>query len=416
MQERFLLTCMLVFASLSFVSAQDYPTCDGQRYRQDVFDDVDVTTGIQFGSNTTIAGNSQDLFMDIYEPAGDVAEFRPTVVMAFGGAVVAGEREDLDGLCRTLARKGYVAATIDYRLFDAGLPLDSNQMHDVVIKAIGDMKAAIRYLREDAATANTFRVDTNFIFAGGVSAGAITAAHVAHMDESDDIPGYLQNIIANNGGIEGNSSTNYQYSSHVAGLVNYSGALKDASFLDADDPPQLSVHDEGDGIVVYGNGLVFAGPIVVVYLEGSFSMDQQAAAVGVESRLITYPGGGHVSYFTNNADQYEAEVEAATADFLADQICGDLSNASDNRQQVAVSAFPNPLPKNQPLQLMVEGYNGDMQLQVFSMSGALMGQHVVNGGTMSVVNLPPLQAGVYVMELRSAGNETVPVRHRIVVQ
>ena len=416
MQARLLRTGILVLLSTVFLTAQDYESCDGERYRQDVFDAVTVTTAIPFGANTTIGGNEQDLFMDVYEPEGDAAEVRPAVVMAFGGAFVAGEREDLDELCRTLARKGYVAATIDYRLFDLGLPLDSNQMHDVVVKAIGDMKAAIRYLRQDAATSNAFRVDTNLIFAGGISAGAITAAHVAHLDEADEIPNYLQNIIANNGGYEGDSSENYQYSSAVAGLVNYSGALKDASFIDADDPPQLSVHDEGDGVVVYGNGLVFAGPIVLIYLEGSFSMDQQAAAVGVESRLITYPGNGHVSYFTNNADQYQAEVEAATATFLADQICGEISGTTYRKAAFAVRAFPNPLPRHQPLRLMVDGHSGPMQLEVFGINGVSVARQAIDGGSMESIHLPPLSAGVYILELRASGHKAAPVRHRIVIQ
>lgn len=416
MQKRLLLTWMLVLTGFTLLFSQDYSSCDGERYRQDVFDGVTVTTEVQFGSNTTIAGNSQDLFMDVYEPEGDTASVRPTVVMAFGGAFVFGQREDLDGLCRALARKGYVAVTIDYRLFDAGIPVDSNQMHDVVVKAIGDMKAAIRYLRQDAATSNQFRVDTNLIYAGGISAGAITAAHVAHLDESDDIPDYLQNIIANNGGIEGNSSDNYQYSSSVAGLVNYSGALKDASFIDANDPPQLSVHDEGDAVVVYENGLVFAGPIVLLYLEGSFSMHQQAEALGVESRLITYPGNGHVSYFGSNADQYEAEVEDATATFLADQICGELSDAESIQPAFTVRAFPNPLPAQQPLHLMVEGYAGPMQVRVFSMNGVPVAQQVIGGGATERIDLPALPAGVYVVELCSSNRSGAPVRHRIVIR
>lgn len=416
MKDKFLLTCALILASMVFIYAQEeYSSCDGERYRVDVFDAVDETTAIQFGSNTTIGGNTQDLFMDVYEPAGDTAQVRPAIVLAFGGAFVAGQREDLEDLCRTLARKGYVAATIDYRLFDLVLPLDSNQMHDVVVKAIGDMKAAIRYLRQDAATSNQFRVDTNLIFAGGISAGAITAAHVAHLDASDETPNYLQNIIANNGGLEGNSSDNYQYSSAVAGLVNYSGALKDASFIDENDPPQFSVHDEGDGIVVYGNGLVFAGPIVLVYLEGSFSMDQQAQAVGVESRLITYPGSGHVSYFTNNANQYQPEVETRTTTFLADQICGEISNTVAFESAPSVRVFPNPLPQGQPVQLMLSGFEGPVQLKVHTITGAPIAQQVIGGSGNFSFPLPALPPGIYVLELRATGNQAPPVLRKVVI-
>lgn len=36
-------------------------------------------------------------------------------------------------------------------------------MTDVVIKAVGDMKAAVRFLRQDAATVNNYRIDTNLL-------------------------------------------------------------------------------------------------------------------------------------------------------------------------------------------------------------------------------------------------------------
>lgn len=397
--KNFTLMCLALCSAAAIAFAQDpHPSCEGDRYRADIFDDVVVTTNIQFGENTTIAGNTQALFMDVYEPAGDEAESRPAVVMAFGGAFVAGERQDLDDLCRSLARKGYVAATIDYRLFDFLLPLDSNQMHDVVVKAIGDMKASIRYLRQDAATDNLFRIDTSLIFAGGISAGAITAAHVAHLDAEDDIPGYLANIIENNGGMEGNSSDNYQYSSAVAGLVNYSGALKLSAFIDENDPPQFSVHDEGDGIVVYNKGLVSAGPIVFVYLEGSLAMHNRALEAGVSSELMTIPGGGHVSYFTNNAAQYEAEVEERTAHFLANQVCGLVNGLAEAASPFPGKAFPNPAISGSGLHAILPPSAGEGQLVLRNIQGQPLFQVAARGGQAIELPAQTLPAGMYLLE------------------
>lgn len=415
MQKRSLLLWLFI-GSLLPLAGQDHPSCEGLRYRADVFTDVEVTTGVVFGANSTIGGNAGDLLMDVYEPAGDDAETRPAVVLAFGGGFVAGVRQDLDGICRSLARKGYVAVTIDYRLFDLFIPVDSNQIHDVVVKAIGDMKAAIRYLRQDADTENQFRIDAELIFAGGISAGAIVASHVAHLDEGDEIPNYLVNIINNNGGLEGNSSDNFEYSSSVAGLVNYSGALKSAAFVDAGSPPQFSVHDEGDGVVVYANGLVTAGPIVFVYLEGSSSMHQQALEVGVSSELITVPGNGHVSYFFSNAGQYEDEVESRTAEFLAQLVCGELSNTDDPlSNSFALRAYPNPVAGDADLQLELPSEAGRFSLKLSAPDGRVVLQKEGLNGPAASLSLPALPAGLYFLSVQLDDAASSTVHRRILV-
>lgn len=53
----------------------------------------------------------------------------------------------------------YVAASIQYRLFPLftlGFP-DSIKIFNTAVKAVGDMKAAVRHFRDDAATVNQFR-------------------------------------------------------------------------------------------------------------------------------------------------------------------------------------------------------------------------------------------------------------------
>ena len=125
-------------------------------------------------------------------------EKRPTIIMAVWGSFIAGYRENLAAICESYAKKGYVAVTIDYRLFDGPIfPVPSASiMKDVVVKAIGDYRAAIRFMKEDAATTNTFRVDANYIMVGGISAGALAASHAAVLDESDPIPDDLLEIIS----------------------------------------------------------------------------------------------------------------------------------------------------------------------------------------------------------------------------
>ena len=78
-------------------------------------------------------------------------------------------------LCVSLLRKrGYVTASIQYRLTSIWNLTDSMHMLQTVMNGISDAKAAIRYFRKDAATnGNVFGIDPNQIYIGGYSAGAI---------------------------------------------------------------------------------------------------------------------------------------------------------------------------------------------------------------------------------------------------
>ena len=62
---------------------------------------------------------------------------RPTVLCIHGGGFRAGKRESYDALCLKLAERGYVAATITYRLAP---------QHKFPA-AVHDTKAAVRWLR-----------------------------------------------------------------------------------------------------------------------------------------------------------------------------------------------------------------------------------------------------------------------------
>ncbi len=321
--------------------------CDGQRYLEFVFSQVDTTKAVQFGSNTTIGGANKDLFMDIYEPVGDTLSHRPVIIWAFGGSFISGDRNQLSDLCHRFARMGYVAVAIDYRTYDGPFfPLpDSLAFLNVATQAISDMKASIRKLREDADNGNLYRIDSDKIIGGGVSAGAITALHTAVVDSTDNIPQYILNAIQANGGWEGNSSSNTQYSSELAAVVNYSGALCRANFIDANDPPIFSVHDDGDNIVPYGSGfgafdLGFM-QINIIYLEGSSLVNQRASDEGVTHDLITRVGSnGHVSYLASNP--WQDSVINATAAFLEEKVICSPMLTTAHIATPQTTAFPNP--------------------------------------------------------------------------
>jgi hypothetical protein len=194
-------------------------SCNMGRYLSFVFPNVTTTTV------TYTTANSTNLQMDVYQPSGDTLLQRPVIVFAHGGSFIGGSRTNdnvVVDLCTNFAKRGYVCASIDYRLGNAFQMLDSLQALDVMIKAISDAKSAVRYFRKDAATTNTFKVNPNLIYGGGNSSGAVIFMHIGYIDSLNECPLYLKNIFNNNGGFDGNSG-NTGYSSNINAVINLAG-------------------------------------------------------------------------------------------------------------------------------------------------------------------------------------------------
>ena len=308
---------------LSFQSLMaQYPSCDGNRYKNIAFTAVDSSIGVQYGQNTTMNNVQQDLFMDVYEPAGDTATKRPLILYIHGGGFYQGSRQEGIGLCMLFAYKGFVTATIDYRLIDVPLT-DSLVVAEGMIQAISDAKAAIRYFVEDAAGNNLLKVDTNLIFVAGGSAGGITANQIAYLDAGDAIPAYFQNLLNNNGGFTGNSSSNTNHSTPVKAVINYSGGLWRKEWISASEPALFSVHETGDTLVPCLNGTsdAFQFP---VYFDGSCLMHQEADAKGIHNELYSINSNGHGNYFSTPL--VIDTVLKKTSAFLYNIICNHSPN------------------------------------------------------------------------------------------
>ena len=174
---------LLIFISFLLFSITFSQTeCTDNRYLEENFD-VNVQYNIEYGENTNenFFGSEyvQTLYMDIYEPAGDELLNRPLIIFMFGGAFVTGSKNsgDIVNLCVNYASRGYVAVAIDYRLTTSLLLDQSDEnAYEAVIKAIHDLKASVRFFRMDDELYDNYRVDSDRIYAGGVSAGAIATA------------------------------------------------------------------------------------------------------------------------------------------------------------------------------------------------------------------------------------------------
>ena len=147
------------------------PRADGRTsIPQATLDSLDVkrdVTYARYGKRT--------LEMDIYRPKGAWGEL-PAVVCIHGGGWSKGNRANHEKVAQALAARGYVAATISYRLSgEAPFPA-----------AIHDCKAAVRFLR---ANAKKFGIDTANIGAIGLSAGGHLTALLATSNGVKELEG-----------------------------------------------------------------------------------------------------------------------------------------------------------------------------------------------------------------------------------
>lgn len=271
------------------------PPPTGTRYVDRVFTGFVETQAVQFGAGER-EQTVEPLFMDIYTPADDAETDRPVVLLAFGGAFVSGMRSDLRDLAIDFALRGYVAATVDYRLLQTQ-PADADAATIAILQPIHDLKAAVRFFREDAATADTYGTDGENVFAAGVSAGAVLALTAGVLDDADTLTPGVEAWLATKGGLDGNSSANSgQFSSEVQGVLSVSGAIGDLSWVDEKMAPFYAAHEEFDSVVPCGMGTGDLGGFPIVGF-GSCDVVPAADAAGVQNEFFFVAGATtHVGY------------------------------------------------------------------------------------------------------------------------
>lgn len=393
MRRIFTMLAFGLFASPFSMAQED---CDGTRYRTyDLFSGVDVTTGITYGANTAVSGGNQVLRLDVYRPQGDTRTDRPVIVVAFGGSFIGGQRSDVAFLCNIFARMGYVAVAPDYRV---GL-FFPNQVTTTlaVMRAMHDIKAAVRFMKKTAVEGgNPYGIDCGRIVVGGISAGAIGSIHAAYMDQLSEIPAYMANDTAGLGGVEGNSGTP-NYPSDPLGVLNFSGAIGDSTWITPGSVPLVSVHEENDGVVPYYTTEVSVSNIPTgLTASGSGDMHIRAQNVGVEHSLKTYFGvNAHVGYLS----PIDTEALDFVTEFLADLVCGGSSNScnaagvgiAESRAPRMLEVYPNPTVNDLRFIAPSQGV-----VEVIDMTGRMLVSRAVTSGQQQL-DVSSLPQGTFIL-------------------
>lgn len=325
-----LFTLLLGFFTIHSSIAQ----CNG-RYESEIFSNVNITTKTYSLPN--------NLEVDIYTPDGDTETDRPLVILAHGGSFVSGEKTNpiVVELANSLAKRGYVAASISYRIMSFLSITDPSQYVDGVVKGLGDGRAAIRYFYKDAQNGNTYNIDTNQIYFCGNSAGGVIGLHAGFFDNSDSPgPEFLTALNAN-GGIEGNSG-NPGYSSKLAGVISLAGGLADVNFIQPSDTDKLLVtcHGDLDNVVPYTCGTPL-GQSTLPELCGGGSINSHVSGWNSDQfSTLVFPGEEHCPWNSNST------IKTETFNFVFEKLyrflpCSWPVGINENTN-LQIEIFPNP--------------------------------------------------------------------------
>lgn len=391
---------LILILVLSFVNVfSQNQNCNGTRYYADVFSNYKVTYNVVYGENTTVRGLPFELKMDVYEPKNDPAPSRPAVIVIHGGGFTQGAKDDIKpvALCESFAKKGYVAISISYRTYDLYPVIpDSTSFADAVVKAASDLKAAVRFLREDAATINRFKIDPDYIFAGGGSAGGSTAMHAAYLDDVNEAPAYIKQLITSNGGLRGNSSDNFEYSDAIQGVFSASGGMLKPNFIDSNDPPIMCIHANGDGAVPYNAGPIYSDNFYVGTFYGSLSVHNRAQSVGVPSELITVNANYHTNYFADPV-WYDSLVNTAAATFYTVICQGSPTPKTDVMPNIGHKVYPNPADETFIIEIS-DVFEQDVVVNLYNQQGQKVRSTNFNWANNINIHREGLSPGVYIVE------------------
>ncbi len=356
--------------------------------------EINSLTNITYGNAINEQGDAEALVLDYYFPNNsvDTMSKRPFILLIHGGGFQGGDKSSLVDECKEFAKRGYVAATMNYRLgFDESSPAE---VVKAVYRAQQDANAALRYFVENE---NTIRIDTSWMFIGGGSAGSITALFTSYADQQEWevlFPGIESTL-----GSLDTSGNNLPHSFTIKGIYNNWGAGSPYATNPEELKPMISFHGALDNVVPIGesvNGLI-----------GSQLLHDRLVENGVCSELNIDPNGGHVIY--NTPAEMVFRIEKASC-FFKSIFCGDCVSLSTTEVIPAscsittaleekidinkVTVYPNPFNG----QLNFTDLKGNEFFYLFDFSG----QKIFEGYDIQSQVFSHLPIGLYMLNISGA--------------
>jgi acetyl esterase/lipase len=229
----------------------------------------------------------QTLQADIYMPKGK-GPF-PAVLVIHGGGWSRGDRDQVAGIAKRVASRGYVAVNTTYRLAPGS----------IFPAQLQDVQQAVLWMRANAAT---YQIDPKHIGAFGYSAGAHLAALLGGVGEKGPLGkagASVQVVIA--GGTP-TDLTKWPAGTLVPQLIGGDRehklaeyqAASPVTYVKAGDPPVFLYHGGADKLV----------PI-----DHAEDYKKLLDAAGVPNELFVLRGRGHITAFLTDGPAVDAGLE-----------------------------------------------------------------------------------------------------------
>jgi acetyl esterase/lipase len=179
---------------------------------------VSVLRDVAYGSV-----GEHPLLLDIYQPTEHTSDSRPAIVLIHGGGWISFDKSTMRTMGMFLARSGFVAFSVDYRLFHG---TENDGTENRWPAQLDDVQRAVRWIRANAAK---YGIDPDHIGAFGHSAGAQLAALLGMEDTRDNSDAAVA-----------------KYSSRVQAVVDVSGPTDFTTNHDPDGDAFLTSFFGGD--------------------------------------------------------------------------------------------------------------------------------------------------------------------------
>jgi predicted esterase len=248
------------------------------------------------GMSNLFRGLSElDLKLDIYSASENIHKPAPFVLLIHGGGFYIGNRKSptVSILAEEFARRGYVVASMDYRM---GFRLRAADIERSAYRTVQDVHAALRYM---AHHAEDYGIDPGHIYVAGTSAGAIASLKVAYLDDHERPESTYDSRWRDDMGGVSQSGNNYNGKFQIKGIGNMWGAVMDTAIICTEKKiPVISFHGTNDDVVPIDYGRPFNNTLgfnrlLIDYMYGSRSIHEQLNRMDIPNKLVEFEGEGH---------------------------------------------------------------------------------------------------------------------------
>ena len=214
-------------------------------------------------------GSHEQMTFDLYEVERNPDKERPLVIVSpESNGVRYGGIDALKGLCKDLAKRGYVVALVYNRLMPFGSSFEDNLTF--WFSFVHDQKAAVRFFKKNAAK---YRISEDKVFINGYAFGAVATLMTSHMELKDleEMTEGKDEFMAVYGEIGLEGTENLGVSSTVKGVSMMTTFISDINIIDANGPAMMFIHNEhstlSDGTKMMGKYL-YSNDIYEINLYG----------------------------------------------------------------------------------------------------------------------------------------------------